>query len=111
MALANVTGKPVYLLYPNAGCRIREFFHRKVLPRSLEQENQDVAYTMWSRHGTLDSAPGSRYQPNHFIPIVKIPHLAASDTRIPGDHQNFTKTKPPLTIKRQNKGGVSPTFS
>ena len=104
MALASVTGRPVYSVYPNAGSRIREFFHRKILPRSLEQGNQDVVYIMWSRYGTLDSAPGSWYQPNHFIPIVKIPRLAASDTRIPGDYKKFTKTKPPLSIKRQSKG-------
>ena len=75
-----------------------------MLRRSLEQINQDVVYIMWSRYGTLDSAAGSWYQPNHFIPIVKIPRLAASDTRIPGDYKNFTKTKPPLSIKRQSKG-------
>ena len=103
MALASVTGRPVYSVYPNAGSRIRYLFHRKMLPRSLEQINQDVVYIMWSRYGTLDSAAGSWYQPNHFIPIVKIPRLAASDTRIPGDYKNFTKTKPPLSIKRQSK--------
>lgn len=76
-------------------------------PRSLEQINQDVVYIMWSRYGTLDSAHGSWYQPNHFIPIVKIPRLAASDTRIPGD---FKKQNLHLALKGKARGGVSPTF-
>lgn len=48
MALASVLGRPLYSVYPNAGSRIREFFHRKILPRNLDQGEQDTAYTMWS---------------------------------------------------------------
>ena len=109
MALASVIGRPLHSVYPNAGSRIREFLHRKILPRSVEQGNQDIVYIMWSRDGTLDSAPGSWYQPNHFIPIVKVPPPAAHAS-IPGDYQSVTKTKPSLSKTRPSKGGLSPIF-
>lgn len=111
MALASVLGRPLYSVYPNAGSRVREFFHRKILPRNLDQGAQDMAYIMWSRDGALDSAPGTWYQPNHFIPIFRVPHRTNSNLATPREFQHVSESKPSPDRKKQTKGFITNFFS
>jgi len=111
MALASVLGRPLYSLYPNVGSRIREFFHRKILPLNLDQGAQDTAYIMWSQDSTLDSAPGTWYQPNHFIPNFRVPRRTHLNLTMPGDCRHVTESKPLPDRKRQGKGFITNFFS
>ena len=104
MALATILERPMYSVYPNAACRIREFLHRKFLSRVLTQEAQDTVYIMRSRDGALDSTPGRWYQPNHSIPIFRVPHVTDSNSRIPDTYQGEIVSKPSPVKKRPAKG-------
>ena len=42
MALTSVLGRPLYSVYPNVGSRIRDFLHRKILPRILNEGAQST---------------------------------------------------------------------
>ena len=104
MALATILERPMYSVYSNAASRIREFLHRKILSRVLTQEAQDTVYIMRSRDGALDSTPGRWYQPNHSIPIFRVPHVTDSNSRIPDTYQGEIGSKPSPVKKRPAKG-------
>lgn len=53
-----------------------------------------MAYVMWSRDGVLDSAAVTWYQPNHFIPIFRVPHCTHSNLVMPGDCQHVIESNP-----------------
>lgn len=93
MTLACVLGGPVYSVHLNGGSAIREFLYTKMLPCILDQGAQDTVYIMWTWDEALDSAPGRYFQPNHFIPIFRVPPLTDSNLRISGANQGLTGSK------------------
>ena len=72
LALATVTKREIWSLYPEANWAIRPLFHRCVLPRRCEDDHQmEALYILWSRDGNIDNTPGATYTPNHFVPLTK----------------------------------------
>ena len=112
MALTSGLGRPLYSVYPNLGSRIRDFLHRKILPRILNEGAQSPVYIMWSRDGSLDTTPGTWYEPNHFIAIFRVFHKPAdSKSKTPGSSQNVANPKPSLIKKGTTKGTITSYFS
>ena len=111
MALASILGRPLYSVYPNAGSALRELLHRKINPRVLDQDALDTIYIMWSRDGALDSDPGRCFQPNHFIPIFKVPPQTDSNLRMPAANQGVIGSKTLPIKNRQTKMTITNFFS
>ena len=112
MALTSILGRPLYSVYPNVGSRIRDFLHRKILPRILNEGAQSTVYIMWSRDGSLDTTPGTWYEPNHFIAIFRVSHKPAdSKSKTPGSSRSVANPKPSLIKKATTKGTITSYFS
>ena len=69
IALAEVTKRVIYSLYPNNEYKLREMFHRKIVPSNVIEDGQTL-HILWSKHGELDNGKGVMFTPNHFVPVV-----------------------------------------
>ena len=112
VALTSVLERPLYSVYPNVGSRIRDFLHRKILPRILNEGAQSAVYIMWSRDGSLDTTPGTWYELNHFIAIFRVSHKPAdSKSKTPGSSRSVANPKQSLIKKGTTKGTITSYFS
>ena len=67
---------------------------------------------MWSRDGSLDTTPGTWYEPNHFIAIFRVSHKPAdSKSKTPGSSRSVANPKPSLIKKGTTKGTITSYFS
>ncbi len=73
-ALASVLGCKIYSIYPNVCHGIRPLFHGCIHPREVRREvhQNDPLYIMWTRDSNFDNRAGSMFQPNHFVPLVRL---------------------------------------
>ena len=109
--LTSVSGRPLYSVYPNTGSWIRDFLHKKILPRILNEGAQNTVYIMWTQDGSPDTTPRTWYKPNHFIPIFRVSHKPAySKSKTPGSSRNVANPKPSL-IKKGQQRELSPVIS
>ena len=71
MALPVVIGKAIFSVYLNATSAFRDILHGMMNPRTLQQEEESPLFILWSRCGNLDPRPGSWFEPNHFVPLIR----------------------------------------
>ena len=69
IALAEVTKRVIYSLYPNVEYKLRGMFHRKIVPSNAIEDGETL-HILWSKHGDLDNSKGVKFTPNHFVPVV-----------------------------------------
>ena len=72
MALSSVLQRPVFSIYPMAHESIRAVLHGKILPRQREYLQKDPIYIMFTRDSNFNNSPGVCFQPNHFVPAVRV---------------------------------------
>lgn len=70
MAFSSVIRRRVHSVYPVASPAIRSLFHGVISPRRANTLNDDIFYIMFTRDSNLNTNPGSRFEPNHFCPLV-----------------------------------------
>jgi hypothetical protein len=100
-ALASVLGCKIYSIYPNVCHGIRPLFHGCIHPREVRRDPQnDSLYIIWTRDSNFDNRPGSMFQPNHFVTLVRLVN--------PIYDINSTHDFPPMTpsLPKGPKGGL-----
>ena len=107
MALASVLARPIFSVYPIAASAstMRTVAQGMVKPRiSIKDHVNNTIYVMWSRDDGLDSVPGSWYEPNHFIPLIRLIHQD-SQSKFHGSCQlSQENNKAEIGLKKSSKG-------
>ena len=72
VALASVIKCDTYSYYPEGGNQpLVELFNCDIVARvSQPSRAQPKFHVLWSRSGNLDNTPDTKYQPNHFVPLL-----------------------------------------
>ena len=67
--LATVLSQTIMSLYPDVNARIRDAYHKEVIPRVIDKSKPKIPYIiMWTR--ALARPLDDKWQPNHFVPCI-----------------------------------------
>ena len=67
LALAEITQRPIWSLYPDDDSWLRSLFHQRITPTVVKY---DVPiFILWS---AISFESGGMFRPNHFVPVVSL---------------------------------------
>ena len=80
MALSSVLKQVIYSVYPDYSHGIRPLFHGPVKPRDKNFNPAHILYVMWSRCDPNFGNNTAVFQPNHFVPLLKLGYSIRSES-------------------------------
>ena len=75
LALSTVLQEEIISIFPDVPLHFRTLVHTTIKParkiKAIKHPQKHRIAILWSRDGGFDTRPGSVYQPNHVVPVLK----------------------------------------